>query len=73
MNAFIHIHYFEFRDNRESIKELTSEEKKEINQRENTRLGRSSTTKAFSPNRRERGLRIYLDNLPKKLDDTVAD
>lgn len=54
------------------MKELTPEEKKEINQRENTRLGRYNT-KTFSPNRRERGLKIYLDNVPKKTDDSVAD
>ncbi|KRT86654.1 hypothetical protein AMK59_2358 [Oryctes borbonicus] len=63
---------FFYRDRRESMKELTPEEKKEINQRENARLGRHST-KTFSPNRRERGLKIYLDNLPKKTDDSVAD
>lgn len=55
------------------MKELTQEEKKEINQRENLRLGRNSS-KTFSPNRRERGLKIYLDKTQdKKPDDSVAD
>ncbi|KAI4470735.1 ubiquitin carboxyl-terminal hydrolase [Holotrichia oblita] len=64
---------FFYRDNRECMKELTQEEKKEINQRENARLGRNSS-KTFSPNRRERGLKIYLDKTQeKKPDDSVAD
>ncbi|CAH0547726.1 unnamed protein product [Brassicogethes aeneus] len=60
---------FFYRDNRETPKELTAEERKEINQRENSRLGRHSTK---SPGR-ERALKIYLDTSPAKPDDHCTD
>ncbi|KAG5876114.1 hypothetical protein JTB14_013693 [Gonioctena quinquepunctata] len=62
---------FFFRDNREALKELTNEERKEINQKENTRLGRLSI-KSFYPGR-ERALKIYLDTSPNKLEDNSID
>ncbi|KAF5276470.1 hypothetical protein FQA39_LY06539 [Lamprigera yunnana] len=62
---------FLYRDTREPLKELTPEEKKEINQRENARLGKF-TSKSHSP-RRERALKIYLDTSPGKSDEGCGD
>ncbi|KAJ8928112.1 hypothetical protein NQ314_019338 [Rhamnusium bicolor] len=57
--------------NREDLKELTPEERKEMNQKENTRLGRLSI-KSYSPGR-ERALKIYLDTSPGKSDENCID
>lgn len=62
---------FLYRDCREPMKELTLEEKKEINQRENIRLGKFSM-KTHSP-RKERALKIYLDTSPGKSDEGCGD
>ncbi|XP_018335481.1 ubiquitin carboxyl-terminal hydrolase 47 [Agrilus planipennis] len=51
---------FFYRDSRETLKELTAEEKAEITKKENVRLGKFSTKSSYSL-RRERGLKIYLD------------
>lgn len=58
---------FLYRNSQESLKELTAEERKEINQKENTRLGRL-VVKSYSPGR-ERALKIYLDTTPGKSED----
>ncbi|XP_026465548.1 ubiquitin carboxyl-terminal hydrolase 47-like isoform X2 [Ctenocephalides felis] len=59
---------FYYRDKNEELKELTAEEKREIMAKEGHRFGRqSSLTSTHSP-RRERALKIYLDNSPKKKD-----
>ncbi|CAH1998952.1 unnamed protein product [Acanthoscelides obtectus] len=60
---------FYFRDNREAIKELTPEERRDLNQKENMRLGRLNV-KSYSPGR-ERALKIYLDTSPSKSDDNL--
>ncbi|XP_031348562.1 ubiquitin carboxyl-terminal hydrolase 47 isoform X2 [Photinus pyralis] len=62
---------FLYKDSREPLKELTPEERKEIHQRENIRLGKFST-KTHSP-RRERALKIYLDTPPGKSDEGFGD
>lgn len=59
------------RDNRESLKELTTEERKELHQKEQTRLGKLNS-KSYSPGR-ERALKIYLDTSPSKSDDNCID
>lgn len=59
------------RDNREALKELTEEEKKELHQKENARLGKQ-TLKSYSPGR-ERALKIYLDTSPSKSEDNCID
>lgn len=59
---------FVSRDAREPLKCLTPEERKEINQRENSRLGLFSA-KNYPLSGRERALKIYLDNSPSKSDD----
>nr|XP_022915816.1 ubiquitin carboxyl-terminal hydrolase 47 [Onthophagus taurus]XP_022915817.1 ubiquitin carboxyl-terminal hydrolase 47 [Onthophagus taurus]XP_022915818.1 ubiquitin carboxyl-terminal hydrolase 47 [Onthophagus taurus] len=62
-----------YRDSREQLKELSPEERKELHQKENMRLGKSST-KMFSPSRRERGLKIYLDNtMSMKMENNPVD
>nr|XP_023028042.1 ubiquitin carboxyl-terminal hydrolase 47 isoform X1 [Leptinotarsa decemlineata] len=62
---------FFFRDSREVLKELTTEERKEISQKENARLGRLSI-KPYS-NGRERALKIYLDTTPSNMGDNCID
>ncbi|KAJ8985542.1 hypothetical protein NQ317_019925 [Molorchus minor] len=62
---------FFYKDSREIAKELTPEEQKELNQKENTRLGRLSI-KFYSPGR-ERALKIYLDTSPCKSDENCID
>lgn len=54
-----------FRDKKEQLKQLTTEERLEIAKKENHV---TSTTSTYSP-RRERGLKIYLDS-PKKRDES---
>lgn len=58
------------RNSEEQLKELSSEERRELTGKENTRMERlgCSTTSTYSP-RRERALKIYLDSSPKKRDD----
>lgn len=59
---------FCYRDSREPLKYLTPEERKEINQRERSRLGLLGV-RNHSLSGRERALKIYLDNSPSKSDD----
>ncbi|XP_044272052.1 ubiquitin carboxyl-terminal hydrolase 47 isoform X2 [Tribolium madens] len=61
---------FFYRDGREKLKELTYEEKKEINIRENTRLGRVPLKSCATL---EKSLRIYLDNWPSEAEDNCID
>ncbi|KYB28299.1 ubiquitin carboxyl-terminal hydrolase 47 [Tribolium castaneum] len=61
---------FFYRDGREELKELTYEEKKEINIRENTRLGRVPLKSCATL---EKSLRIYLDNWPSETEDNCID
>lgn len=63
---------FFYRDSREILKEITPEEKKEIQQREKTRLDKFSSRTYSSP-RRERALKIYVDTSPNKNDDGGID
>lgn len=65
-------HAFLFRDNRESLKQLTAEERKEICNKETNRTGRFSKSNLYSP-RKERALKIYLDTSSKKCDDAEVD
>ncbi|XP_060519421.1 ubiquitin carboxyl-terminal hydrolase 47 [Cylas formicarius] len=58
---------FFYKDSREEPKELTRDERKEIKQKEDARLGRF-VIKNYSPGR-ERALKIYLDTSPSKTDD----
>ncbi|XP_050304675.1 ubiquitin carboxyl-terminal hydrolase 47, partial [Anthonomus grandis grandis] len=61
---------FFYKDNREKRKDLTLEEKKEIRQKEDARLGRLSV-RTYSPGR-ERALKIYLlDSSPAKIQDDI--
>lgn len=59
-----------FRDSREELKELTPLERKEINESEKSRLGRS--VKTFSPGK-ERALKIYVDVSPAKPEERCTD
>nr|CAD7196168.1 unnamed protein product [Timema douglasi] len=66
-------HVILYRDSREEVKQLTSEERKEIANKEGCRMGKlSSTVSTYSP-RKERALKIYLDSSPKKHDDIDVD
>ncbi|XP_045462425.1 ubiquitin carboxyl-terminal hydrolase 47 isoform X2 [Harmonia axyridis] len=56
---------FYYRDNREPLKTLTVEEKKEMNLQENKRLGLHNSIKTYSPGK-ERALKIYIDTSPNK-------
>ncbi|XP_066151071.1 ubiquitin carboxyl-terminal hydrolase 47 [Euwallacea fornicatus] len=59
---------FFYKDHRENLKELTTEERREIAQKEDSRLGRVCTRLAG----RERALKIYLlDTSPSKLEDDI--
>ncbi|XP_059471100.1 ubiquitin carboxyl-terminal hydrolase 47-like isoform X2 [Neocloeon triangulifer] len=72
-NIFEDGHVIFYRDNQEQLKELTAEERKELEKAENLRkprVGASSWT--FTP-RKERGLRIYLDPTPPKATAPVAE
>lgn len=62
----------DFRDKTEELKELTPEERKEIANREGSRISKISTASTYSP-RRERALKIYLDTPPRKRDDNELD
>uniref|UniRef100_A0A6P7GLW5 Ubiquitin carboxyl-terminal hydrolase 47 n=1 Tax=Diabrotica virgifera virgifera TaxID=50390 RepID=A0A6P7GLW5_DIAVI len=62
---------FFYRDNRETMKELTSEERKELAQKENSRL-RKLNLSSYSPGG-ERALKIYLDTSPSKSEDNCID
>lgn len=62
-----------YRDNREELKTLTTEERKELSTKETTRLnGVSGTINTYSP-RKERPLRIYLDRRPCPAGDADVD
>lgn len=58
------------RNSSELPKELTPEDRRELQNKEKARLERlgASTISAYSP-RRERALKIYLDTSPKGRDD----
>ncbi|CAH1098734.1 unnamed protein product [Psylliodes chrysocephalus] len=60
---------FFFSDTREELKKLTSEERKELTQKENTRLRRLNLS-SYSPGG-ERALKIYLDTSPSKSEETI--
>jgi ubiquitin carboxyl-terminal hydrolase 47 len=62
-----------FRDRREEVKQLSSEERKEIASKEGSRVNRlGSTVSTYSP-RKERALKIYLDTSPRRHDDVELD
>jgi ubiquitin carboxyl-terminal hydrolase 47 len=62
-----------FRDRREELKQLSSEERKEIANKEGSRVNRfGSTVSSYSP-RKERALKIYLDTSPRRCDDVELD
>lgn len=63
---------FFFRDSRESLKELTTVERREIRSKEGNRIASRYGKHLFSP-RRERALKIYLDTSPKKSDYPEVD
>lgn len=65
MILIIILFFFYFRDNREPLKALTTEEKREINLQENKRLGLQNNIKTYSPGK-ERALKIYIDTSPNK-------
>jgi hypothetical protein len=52
------------RDRREPVKELTAEERREMEKAER-KAPRNASSWSFTP-RKERGLRIYLDPTPPK-------
>ncbi|PSN42002.1 Ubiquitin carboxyl-terminal hydrolase 47 [Blattella germanica] len=59
-------HIILYRDSREELKQLSSEERKEIASKEGSRVNRlGSTMSTYSP-RKERALKIYLDTSPKR-------
>lgn len=64
--------FFHFRDSRDVLKEINSEEKMEINQREKTRLNSSYVSQTYL-RRKERALKIYVDTSPNKTDENCAD
>ncbi|XP_072165726.1 ubiquitin carboxyl-terminal hydrolase 47-like [Diadema setosum] len=53
-----------YRDNREELKELQEDEKREIQKKENARLSKSGQKVTYSP-RKERALKIYTDSPPQ--------
>jgi ubiquitin carboxyl-terminal hydrolase 47 len=69
--AFVSI--FHFRDSREDLKQLSSEERKEIANREGSRVTRLGTTVSTYSPRKERALKIYLDTSPRRNDDVEVD
>lgn len=52
-----------FRDKTEKMRELSDEQKKELQQKENVRLNRGTTRTTYSP-RKEKALKIYTDDHP---------
>ncbi|XP_063969963.1 ubiquitin carboxyl-terminal hydrolase 47-like [Lytechinus pictus] len=52
-----------YRDNREELKELQEDEKREIQKKENARLSKTGQKVTYSP-RKERALKIYTDSPP---------
>jgi ubiquitin carboxyl-terminal hydrolase 47 len=64
---------FHFRDSREEAKQLSSEERKEIANREGSRVTRLGTTVSTYSPRKERALKIYLDTSPRRNDDVEVD
>ncbi|KAK9871493.1 hypothetical protein WA026_012864 [Henosepilachna vigintioctopunctata] len=63
---------FYYRDKNETLKEMTAEERKELNLQENKRLGLTNSIKTYSPGK-ERALKIYLDMSPCKKNDNYTD
>uniref|UniRef100_A0A1B6DYN4 Ubiquitin carboxyl-terminal hydrolase 47 n=1 Tax=Clastoptera arizonana TaxID=38151 RepID=A0A1B6DYN4_9HEMI len=61
-----------YRDSREELKNLTAEERTELTNKESVRLNSPSTSKvsSYSP-RKERPLKIYLDQTPQRPKVTV--
>ncbi|XP_049864801.1 ubiquitin carboxyl-terminal hydrolase 47 isoform X4 [Schistocerca gregaria] len=57
-----------YRDKTEPVKELSNEERKEIANREGSRVNKLGSVSSYSP-RKERALKIYVDSSPKKRDD----
>ncbi|XP_069705284.1 ubiquitin carboxyl-terminal hydrolase 47 isoform X2 [Periplaneta americana] len=73
LNIFEDGHVILYRDNREEVKQLSSEERKEIANKEGSRVNRlGSTVSTYSP-RKERALKIYLDTSPRRHDDVELD
>jgi ubiquitin carboxyl-terminal hydrolase 47 len=64
---------FLFRDSREELKQLSDEERKEIANREGSRVTRLGTTVSTYSPRKERALKIYLDTSPRRNDDVEVD
>jgi ubiquitin carboxyl-terminal hydrolase 47 len=54
-----------YKDNREKIKEMTPEERREIQGRDSSRLDRLGGTSSIHSPRKERALKIYLDSSPR--------
>lgn len=61
-----------FRDSREEVKRLSTEERKEIASKEGSRVNRFGTVSTYSP-RKERALKIYVDTSPRRNDDAEVD
>lgn len=61
MNGYIYC----YKDNREKIKEMTPEERREIQGRDSSRLDRLGGTPSIHSPRKERALKIYLDSSPR--------
>jgi ubiquitin carboxyl-terminal hydrolase 47 len=55
------------------VKQLSSEERKEIANREGSRVTRLGTTVSTYSPRKERALKIYLDTSPRRNDDVEVD
>jgi hypothetical protein len=65
-----YVSIFLFRDSREELKQLTSEERKEIAYKEGSRVSRLGTSVST---RKERTLKIYLDVSQRRNDDVEVD
>ncbi|GLH00204.1 Ubiquitin carboxyl-terminal hydrolase 47 [Gryllus bimaculatus] len=72
LNIYEDGHVFFYRDNREQLKQLTPEERKEIANKEGSRVNKLSTVSTYSP-RKERALKIYLDPAPRKCEEPDLD
>ena len=62
-----------FRDSREEVKRLSTEERKEIASKEGSRVNRLGTTVSTYSPRKERALKIYVDTSPRRNDDAEVD
>lgn len=65
-----YVSIFLFRDSREELKQLSSEERKEIANREGSRVNRLGI---IASTRKERTLKIYLDMSHRRNDDVEVD